>query len=219
MQTCFSDNCICFNTDEVIAFIDIEGHYWDAVEVGIIIYQRHKALRILPIKAAVFHAKPSSTSEFWSGSTYCHGLQKDDLSQIGFQNQDQLRSEVRNFIESYDVKYIIGHDGKNAKQSDNNEFLKFAGIHVEYHNHPIHDWKERCDKDYHVQALEKKFQSQYIRTRGRGRTICPAQHKAIRVGTKGSRETVEAKRKAGYHCSLIDSFELYLYHESLIHPF
>ena len=209
MKTCTSKNCDVFTTKETIAFIDIEGQYYDTVEVGIIVlWGTWRA----PAKSVVYHARPTAVKEFWQASLYCHGLQEDDLSQIGFKDQDQLRSEVRKLIEKYNIKYFIGHDGLDAKQSDNEQFLRLAGIEIEYHNHPIHNWRERRDQGYHIKALKKK--SEPIFSLGRGRTICPAQHKPIRIGNKGARETVEAKREAGPHCGLVDAYELFLYHLS-----
>lgn len=211
MQTCFN-HCTNFNTDTV-AFIDIEGEYNDVCEVAIIALVPTIATAGCVIKEViVIHAVPNNITSFHRASKYCHGLDLQQLRQIGLTDQQQVRQRAIEFILQYNISLIIGHDGPTSKVSDNENFLKLSGYTGHYHNHPLPSWIERSEAVYHKLAVHsKELPFGYRFNRAFKKARCKAQHNSQKIVINGNTETAKAKRETGAHCALADAYELFLF--------
>jgi len=197
---------------EYIAYFDIEGSAEDAVEVGIVISDdKDNGM----IDAACFHAIPDNKLKFQKESIHCHGLNLSNLKQISTcqTSQSELYNEVIKFLYKYNVKTIVGHDGANSTCSDNVEFLRRVGYSgYQYVNKPaLPIWADRDYEIYHCTALH--FKKHKLPLVG---VSCAANHSDSIQIIHGMMRTINAKSRAGGHCALYDSFELFLFHGGML---
>lgn len=192
-----------------VAFMDIEGTPEDCVEVGLVISDSDHKL----VAAACFHAPPINEAKFKQDSKFCHGMKLDNLkkkcNEENISSQNELYTQVVDFLKSYNVNMIVGNDGLCTAVGDNAQFLKIAGYtNFHYLNCVLPCWIERDQEWYHTTSVMMK--RHHVGVAGK---FCRVFHDPVIHVTKGSLRTINAKASSGGHCALYDALEVFLYRD------
>lgn len=146
------------------------------------------------------HANCDSNVDQWSRK-FVHGLNPLYLRENGFSNESELLSHFLNWLKSFDI--VCMYANNPAKERS---FLR---------NYEIRDcflpqWAKRINMPYHVVSDRfKELNVPILNVHCNG--YIHSSYKAPPPAHAATENQV-AKALHGVHCSLYDSFELYLYH-------
>lgn len=150
----------------------------------------------------VYHRYANSGEDGESGysHTHVHGLNSDFLSENGFATEQELIDDFKNWIASKNYRKICCNDPTREREI-------FKDLCFEDLKLPM--WSQRSSQSYHVTANSFKGSSVPILN-----TSCSwYAHRDFRTYPKAPRTSAQlARAMHGYHCSLYDSYELYLYY-------
>ena len=141
------------------------------------------------------HAKPCS-SDSWSRS-HIHGLNPQFLHRYGFHCEETLILDFKKWLRGKDVLAMYANDP--YKESD---ILKLS---IKDMNMPR--WAERVYKPYHEIAVT--YKNDFIPILDK-RCCAEAHSSFVKYPMRKRSETEIAKRDFGFHCSLYDTYEMYL---------
>lgn len=149
----------------------------------------------------VFHAY--AKCDYYKDDIWCrnhlHGLNPDFLERHGVKSEAVLRQDLRHWLAKKNYFYIY----VNAAQKESN-FLFHDMIDIE-----LPSWIDRVKLVSHKVAFRFKQLNAAVL-----RTVCPEEaHSSYKSHCPQIRtQTQKLKAFHGYHCSLYDAYELYLYH-------
>ena len=137
------------------------------------------------------------------GDTYArrhiHGLSVSHLNANGFPNEKTLIDNFKKWLRGKDILVMYANDPSKEKT--------ILNLPIKDINLPI--WKERVAMFTHQTARAFKKNSVPVLNKS-----CPKEAHSAYLGfpLRRNTDTELAKSSYGYHCSLYDSFELYLHY-------
>ena len=147
----------------------------------------------------VFHAHANINEENDSFSRKAiHGLNLDFLHRCGFPSEDELASAFRVWMSRRQIDFVFANGPRKEADYLNMEICHF----------PLPIWRDRPFDAAHQLALSCKRHETPV-----GMTACTREiHNAYHPSPPQSNASpgVIARYDFGYHCSLYDSYELYL---------
>ena len=175
-----------------ILFVDMEGESiqeLSAIEMNALTRQI----------VNVYHAYANTEDPDFYSRRHIHGLSSQFLNIHGFPNESALIDDFKKWLRGKDVLAMYA----NAPSKEQTA-LNLPIIDMDL---PI--WKERISMFVHQTAIAFKKNSVPILNK-----YCPKHAHDSYVGYPVFRNspTDLAKRSHGYHCSLYDSYELYLHY-------
>jgi hypothetical protein len=193
--------------------MDIEGKRTDCVEASIIICNRKEILHVFHD-----HAYPLEPQDHVFAARHCHGIQLEGLRQLtnnGKKTPKTLASATQDFANQFPQAIILSAD-ENPK---GDIFHYTATWAHEYYQHvELPHWLTRIHETSHIRAVQAKGAEEYIcgvkchysSLHHPHFTICHRKNK-----TTGHRRPLNdsdrAKLSSGSHCSLYDTYELFLF--------
>ena len=150
---------------------------------------------------SVYHEHVDCDSEVdeWSRK-YLHGLNRNYLRTHGFEEVHELVLHFQRWIKSFDVVCMYANAPDKERQ-----LLPGRTIH----DLLLPPWQERMRKPYHVVANRyKELRIPIVNVRCGG--YIHSQYEGIRCHVQN--KTQMMKLLHGFHCSLYDCYELYLYY-------
>jgi len=145
----------------------------------------------------VFHAYHFTPCPDSYSRKNVHGLDPNYLKEHGHITQSGLIREFRAWLDKKNYIRIYGNDPRHEVT-----LLKMPITNIGLPN-----WADRIDEDYHT--IAKCFKNLEIPICG---TRCPrVAHCQYNRAISVKNETEVARNKHGFHCSLNDCYELYLY--------
>lgn len=177
-----------------IIFIDSEG---EPIQELSALEMNFKTKEIVD----VFHGHAFTCEADSFSRKHIHGLDPAILKQNGYENLSQLIKAFHSWRRHKHSIIVYGNDpGKECKQLK--MYISDIGLDI---------WMMRDFKPYHEVALTFKKHSIPIC----GRQCCKEVHSKYQgVNVRPYNMGDAAKERHGYHCSLYDCFELYLFHVS-----
>ena len=145
----------------------------------------------------VYHAYAKSESVDFYARGNIHGLSPSYLHEFGFPNEKALIENFKTWLRTKDVLAMYANDPAKEK----------TVLNLPIRDMELPKWTERVSMFTHQTALAFKKNSIPVLNKS-----CPKHAHSSFVGYYPLRETPTqlAKYSHGYHCSLYDSFELYL---------
>ena len=147
----------------------------------------------------VFHryAKCDDDEDRWCRKNV-HGLNLAFLKQHGLDSSDELLEELKKWLDSKNILFIYANDPFKEKL-----LLQRMIYHIY-----LPPWVDRIDETYHkVANTYKKLHIPILNT------TCNAEaHSSYNRHISKFTPSNIAKQEHGYHCSLADCHEMYLYY-------
>jgi hypothetical protein len=193
--------------------MDIEGDKADCVEASIIACHRREIISVFHD-----HAYPSKIEGHVFAARHCHGIQLDPLrrlTQNGEKKPPALEIAAQNFANQFPRAIILSADDK---EKGDIFYYTAAWPHTYYRHIKLPGWLSRIHETSHIRAVQAKEEEEYIRgTKCHYSSlhhprfiICHKKNK-----TTGMRRPLNnsdrAKLASGSHCSLYDTYELFLF--------
>ena len=149
----------------------------------------------------VFHAHAYSCFADAYARRHIHGLSHKFLAGHGFSSEVKLIDHFRQWLSNKNVVGIYAND----------PVKEIATFNMSIENLPLHPWAERIFQPYHQTAIV--YKDSFIPILDK--RCCSQAHSAYtRYRMKRLSPTEIAKRDHGFHCSLYDAYELYLFYIS-----
>lgn len=148
----------------------------------------------------IYHGYANSETCDTYAHSFIHGLNPNYLSSVAFPNECDLINDVKCWLNKKSFNEIFANDPK--KEHETFPLYNFVDI-------GLPPWLTRYTESYHVMA--NKFKSLNIPICN---TFCPFEaHSCYRSPPWAPRNaTAVVKVNHGYHCSLYDTYELYLFY-------
>ena len=145
------------------------------------------------------HIDCDPNHDTWSRRNY-HGLNLSYLHRFGLRNECDLIIDFQMWLNSFDVKLIYANDPRKERILLQRNYINDILLPV---------WRDRVNEPYHRVAVHFKELNVSILDTKCGGYI----HNAYSIDpfTKMT-ESQKLKSLHGYHCSLYDSYELYLFY-------
>jgi len=145
----------------------------------------------------VYHAYAKCENADFYCRSHIHGLNTLYLKEFGFPNEKALIDNFKRWLRTKDVLVMYANDPTKEK----------TVLNLPIKDMELPKWTERVSMFTHQTALAFKKNSIPVLNKS-----CPKHAHNSFVGFPVMRDTPTqlAKRSHGYHCSLYDSFELYL---------
>ena len=137
---------------------------------------------------------------------HLHGLDLRVLFTFGFPNESDLIADFQRWLSAYPVETILANDPKKERQL-------FPHLRVKDVKLPI--WVARVGLPAYRLALQAKHQQLPILGAVCGAWVHSAFVSSVRSKRSIPCDTDILKRNHGFHCSLYDSFMIYLYIKDL----
>ena len=147
----------------------------------------------------VFHAYAKTHESDYFARAHIHGLNVDYLQENGFSNEETLIQMFKKWLKKKDYVDIVA----------NNPQCEIDRLKIRICDIALPPWAERHETASHQVALCFKELSIPICY-----NFCPqkAHSSFVKHYSHKDKLTNEAKRKHGFHCSLYDAYELYLFY-------
>lgn len=148
----------------------------------------------------VFHGHAYTEEEDSFARRHIHGLNRDFLINKGFHHHSQLINSFKEWLRNKNYLIIYG----NAPSSE------MAALEIEVSDIYMDKWAERVKQPYHQVAL--RFKNLFIPICGK--SCCKQAHSSFQyiIVRRPNNESDIARRQHGFHCSLYDVYELYLFY-------
>jgi hypothetical protein len=180
--------------DWLYAFLDLEGVAPDLAEIAVIVCDGD-----MIVSVRLYHLKVKSKEVLRNGSKFCHGIEYNELMKRATHTEREAAEEIRAWLESLGRVCVV-----SADEQENSDVSKFVlGWNVAYVNFPLPRWAERVTTRAHILAQANK--SKEVTVHG---VSCPYQ---LLHQDKLLRKDKGLSLSNGAHCSLADSYELYLH--------
>ena len=149
----------------------------------------------------VFHGHAFAKQSDWWARLHVHGLNKTFLERNGEYDDIALLQNFKNWLSRKNVLSLYANNPR--KESD--------ALDIVIEDIELPPWAERIYQPYHQMALSYKCEFIPILNK----RCCFEAHSVFkRYPIRKLNETEIAKRDHGFHCSLYDAYELYLYYVS-----
>ena len=180
----------------VILIIDVEGQDPDIVEITILVYNNYQIIDI-------FHDYAIPTNEITHNLTasFCHCIPYSSLIKVTKNSPSHLLEKARVFASQYIPATVISND--KVCNSDIFHIINKWNLNLTYQIHYLGDWIYRIHQPSHQLSRFAKFFHTPICT-----TTCHL-HTLSLFHQKPTATNI-AKESHGAHCSLYDSYELFL---------
>lgn len=144
------------------------------------------------------HAECHPKDDKWSRK-HIHGLNRNYLSNSGYSNENDLVTACYNWLKSFKVVVLYANNPSKERKL----FPKYSVFDMF-----LPSWEDRMNQPYHVLAHRFKFLNVPILN-----TRCSAYVHAEYLNKRWMGPSLKdmAKVLHGYHCSLYDCYELYLF--------
>lgn len=133
---------------------------------------------------------------------HLHGLEVHILHSIGFPHETALTTNFQQWLASKSVDNIFANDPKKERQLFPNLCVQDVGLPV---------WVARVGLRAYQVALEAKRFQLPIKDTVCGSWVHGAFQSAVRSNKRNPTDTDMLKIYHGFHCSLYDSYMIYLY--------
>lgn len=147
----------------------------------------------------VYHQHANSeVQDFWP-RLHIHGLSKVFLKNHALPDEEALIQDFKKWLRGKDVLAMYANNPDKEKQC--------LGLPIK--DMPLPKWSERTNQPYHRMA--HSFKNNFIPILDK--RCCSAAHASFsNYKMKRDSESELAKYQFGFHCSLYDAYELYLYY-------
>ena len=147
----------------------------------------------------VYHAHANTYEDDSWARRYIHGLNMSFLERHGFRDEIALITNFKDWLSSKNIMSIYANDPtKEAKL-----------LNINISDIRLPPWAKRVYQSYHQMAND--FKRDFVPIMDK--RCCPKAHNMYqRYPIKRLSATEIAKREHGFHCSLYDAYELYLYY-------
>lgn len=147
----------------------------------------------------VYHAHARTIDGDFYARRHIHGLNVLYLNAHGFHSESQLIQDFKKWLRGKDILVMYANDPTKEK----------TVLNLTIKDMELPPWKQRVSMHAHQTAVAFKKNSVPILNKS-----CPKDAHSAFVGYPVYRNTATelAKRSHGFHCSLYDVFELYLYY-------
>jgi len=175
---------------------DVEGQLPDIIEITILVCIDHRLVDI-------FHEYgiPSDRQKHLASASYCHCIPYTSLCQITHNSSEILLSRARDFVSLYQSAIVLSND--KSSKSDIYKLISSWNLDLEYCNIYVGDWLIRVNQQSHLESRHAKFQSKSILGKSCNIHTLPLRQQK-------PTPTNLAKYQHGSHCSLYDTFEIFL---------
>ena len=147
----------------------------------------------------VFHAHAFSDVDDWYARKHVHGLSPSYLSKAGYCNVQQLFSAFYDWL--YDKSFITLYGNYPAQE--------IADLKISIRDIKLDSWRVRRNKTSHKIAL--LYKKLFIPIKSI--QCCEEAHSHFKsVPTRPFNLSDAAKEEHGFHCSLYDTYEMYLFY-------
>lgn len=180
-------------------FIDCEG---EPVQEMSAIAMDNESYQIVSVYHK--HAACDPSLDAWSRKNL-HGLNPTYLHDHGFSNESELAANFQCWLKSFNVQCMYANNPGKER-----ELLGMKNIY----DILLPTWRERGEMTYHVNA--NLFKKLSIPIQG---VHCSGYVHNSFVSTRGYVPLYCQNEKLlhGYHCSLYDCYEMYLFHLYVVH--
>ena len=176
---------------------DAEGVLPDIIEISILVCRDHCLIDI-------FHEYgiPSDKQKHLKSASYCHCIPYASLCYITPNSSENLLSKAREFVSHYPSAIVISND--KSSKSDIYHLISSWYLDLEYCNIYVGDWLVRVHQQSHLESRRAKLQCKIILGISCNLHTLP-------LYKQKHTPSHQAKYQHGYHCSLYDTYELFLF--------